>query len=151
MKWLILNPEDYDNEKWGLDDRFKDTNWDESKLNDYFSESKIEFIDFEKMLKTINWRIEKLLNKDYTIGHAYFMNLVNSDNPIQNLRYIFADKIIPLLQEYFYGTFGKIELVIGSSFFIQKEEENIAYKTTEKSPLSSLLSSSFFDPIFESC
>ena len=36
---------------------------------------------------------------------------------IDDLKDVFQDKIIPLLQEYFYGDFGKIGLVLGKNFF----------------------------------
>lgn len=73
---------------------------------------KIGKIDVVSMLATINQRINKLLDKDHEIGHAYFLDVVNEDA----LRQTFEDKVIPLLQEYFFGDFGKIGLVLGSSF-----------------------------------
>lgn len=53
------------------------------------------------MLEIINQRIECLYDREHTIGHAYFMPL--KENPtIKVLASIFENKIIPLLQEYFY-------------------------------------------------
>ncbi|MDM1139183.1 AAA family ATPase [Empedobacter sp. R132-2] len=63
------------------------------------------------LLETINKRIEKLLDKDHQIGHAYFLN--KDENTIVNS---FYKNIIPLLQEYFFGDYGKIGLVLGSGF-----------------------------------
>lgn len=71
-------------------------------------------IDLAELLKTINRRIEKLLDKDHLIGHSYFMNV----RSIPDLKEAFQNKINPLLQEYFYGDFGKIGLVIGNDFFL---------------------------------
>ena len=34
---------------------------------------------------------------------------------------MFANKILPLLQEYFYGDFGKIGLVLGKEFLIDQK------------------------------
>jgi len=76
-------------------------------------------VDLEKMLITINNRIELLLNKEYAIGHAYFMNIRNFDD----LKEVFATKIIPLLEEYFYGDYAKVGLVLGNSFVKQKTVE----------------------------
>ncbi len=73
-------------------------------------------INLKILLQTINQRIEVLLDKDHRIGHAYFMNI----NTLDDLRIIFANKIIPLLKEYFYGDWGKIGLVLGEGF-IQKK------------------------------
>jgi 5-methylcytosine-specific restriction protein B len=65
------------------------------------------------LLKKINDRIEKLLDKDHMIGHSYFMSI----NNIKDLKAVFQNKVIPLLQEYFFGDFGKIGLVLGAGFF----------------------------------
>jgi len=80
-------------------------------------------IDLEILLNRINKRIEKLLDKDHQIGHSYFMSVTN----VKELKLAFQNKIIPLLQEYFFGDYGKIGLVLGNGFFKQNEEneENI--------------------------
>jgi 5-methylcytosine-specific restriction endonuclease McrBC GTP-binding regulatory subunit McrB len=83
----------------------------------------IEGIDLFSLLSTINERIEVLVDRDHTIGHAFFIN----DITIQDLRNTFANKIIPLLQEYFYGDYSKMELVIGSAFFEKKEVSKVKF------------------------
>ncbi|MBM3455329.1 MAG: hypothetical protein FJX80_09305 [Bacteroidetes bacterium] len=83
----------------------------------------IEGIDLFSLLSTINERIEVLVDRDHTIGHAFFIN----DITIQDLRNTFANKIIPLLQEYFYGNYSKMELVIGSAFFEKKEVSKVKF------------------------
>ena len=75
------------------------------------------------LLKTINSRIEKLLNKDHAIGHSYFM-VKNDKNEAEELLNSFYKNIIPLLQEYFFGDFGKIGLVLGKGFVNKKEYVN---------------------------
>lgn len=67
-------------------------------------------------MRTINDRIEVLLNKDNLIGHSYFMSV----ETLEDLKSVFQNKIMPLLQEYFFGDYGKIGLVLGSGF-VQKE------------------------------
>ena len=84
---------------------------------------KIEGIDLFSLLTIINERIEVLVDRDHTIGHAFFIN----DTTIENLRNTFANKIIPLLQEYFYGDYSKMELVIGSAFFEKKEVSKVKF------------------------
>lgn len=79
-------------------------------------EHKCENIDLKKMLETINQRIEKLKDLDYGIGHSYFMNIENKTNPLEELKHIFQNKVIPLLQEYFYNDWEKIGLILGSEF-----------------------------------
>ena len=73
----------------------------------------VEGINIGKLLKTINDRIEALLDKDHAIGHSYFLNV---GNDLDTLKDVFFNEIIPLLQEYFYGNFGRIELVLGRGF-----------------------------------
>lgn len=65
------------------------------------------------ILETLNRRIEKLLDKDHMIGHSYFLKV----NNIKDLKAVFQNNIIPLLQEYFFGDYGKIGLIIGANFF----------------------------------
>lgn len=72
----------------------------------------IDDIDVVKLLEIINKRLEKLIDKDHRIGHSYFMNIKTKDELVLT----FKDKIIPLLEEYFFGDFGKIGLVLGNSF-----------------------------------
>ena len=87
--------------------------------------SKVEDVDLSKLLETINKRIEVLIDKDHQIGHSYFIGIENIDG----LRRTFKDKIIPLLEEYFYGDFGKIGLVLGEEFIKQtKYEEKVFAK-----------------------
>ncbi len=74
------------------------------------------------LLKTINERIELLIDKDHKIGHSYFINVLDFDD----LKQTFKDKVIPLLEEYFYGDFGKIGLVLGKAFIDEVNNENKA-------------------------
>ncbi len=82
------------------------------------SRGEIDGIKLPQMLTKINERIEKLIDKDHKIGHSYFMDVYSLDD----LKITFKDKVIPLLEEYFFGDFGKIGLVLGSSF-IEKADK----------------------------
>jgi len=99
---------------------FNEMQPDETLLNkDFFG------INLQEVLKWINLRIEKLIDKDHKIGHSYFMNL-ETEIDLQNA---FKNKIIPLLEEYFYGDFAKIGLVLGADFISKNNfEENIFKK-----------------------
>lgn len=79
----------------------------------------LEGVDLPKLLETVNRRIEVLLDSDHTIGHSYFINL----QTFKDLKKTFEHKILPLLEEYFYGDFGKIGLILGKNF-IQKKRQN---------------------------
>ncbi|WP_459887485.1 McrB family protein [Campylobacter concisus] len=80
-------------------------------------------IKLNEMLKTINERIEYLYDRDHTIGHAYFMSLKGGAD-IEELASIFKNKILPLLQEYFYDDWEKIRLVLGDNGFIKEKEKD---------------------------
>ena len=87
-------------------------------------EPKIELVDCEfentlikNLLLALNTRIEALMGKDYRIGHSYFMKSQVRD--LETLRLVFANKIIPLLKEYFYEDWEKLSLVLGRRF-VQK-------------------------------
>ena len=75
----------------------------------------ISDIALDNLLEVLNERIEVLLDRDHTIGHSYFIKLENEDK--EGLKKIFKNNIIPLLQEYFYGDYEKIGLVLGEGFF----------------------------------
>lgn len=79
-------------------------------------------VDLATLVKTINKRVELLIDKDHQIGHSYFINIDSLDS----LKTVFKDNIIPLLEEYFYGDFGKIGLVLGKAFVESTKTENKA-------------------------
>ncbi|MEM9822683.1 MAG: AAA family ATPase [Bacteroidota bacterium] len=85
-------------------------------------------VDLSRMLGVINQRIELLLDKDYCIGHSYFMGLQS----LADLQKVFAIEIIPLLQEYFFGNYSKIGLVLGKEFIVmQRKGQPIDFATFE--------------------
>lgn len=84
---------------------------------------KLGDIDLVKILNIINNRIEKLIDKDHKIGHSYFLNISSKQDLIDTFR----DKVIPLLEEYFFGDFGKISLVLGSSFISKESADGVTF------------------------
>lgn len=84
-------------------------------------------IDVRQMLMRINERIEVLYDRDHCIGHAYFTLLKkeqNEDNLFDMLAGIFRNRIIPLLEEYFFEDWRKIRLVLGDN---QKSDVNAQF------------------------
>ena len=69
-------------------------------------------VNVADMLDIINERITFLYDREHTIGHAFFMPLVSNPS-VETLAMIFEKSIIPLLQEYFYEDYAKIQLVLG--------------------------------------
>ena len=83
-------------------------------LNDVIVQKDGKSLNVESMLNVINQRIEFLFDREHTIGHAFFMKL--EENPsIETLASIFQKSVIPLLQEYFYEDYQKIQLVLGDN------------------------------------
>ena len=88
----------------------------------------IDGVNIRKLLKNINERIEYLYDREHTIGHAYFKECLKANCDINTLREIFKNKIIPLLQEYFYDDYEKIALILGDDKLKYNEKECFVIK-----------------------
>ena len=66
-------------------------------------------VNLSKLLAVINNRIEILYDREHMIGHAYFISVKSIDDLAQ----CFINKVIPLLQEYFFDDYEKICWVLG--------------------------------------
>lgn len=72
-------------------------------------------IDITKLLERINARIEALYDRDHVIGHAYFIGLkdiVEDAERFAALGQVFRNRILPLLEEYFFEDWHKIRMVL---------------------------------------
>ena len=76
--------------------------------------------------KKINERIVVLKGREYQIGHSYFMKGSDDDYEYTDdmMKDIFLYKVIPLLQEYFFGDYEKIQWVLGEGFIEEKKINN---------------------------
>lgn len=101
LKWLENTPDEF-----------------EKKFKEAVIES--EGIRLDKLLEKINKRLAILLDRDHQIGHAFFMNVVS----LEDLKLVFEQKVLPLLQEYFYGDISKIALVLGDGFLNEVMSKN---------------------------
>jgi 5-methylcytosine-specific restriction protein B len=72
----------------------------------------VDGIDLKAVLETINDRIEYLIDREHRIGHAFFMGCASSAAISLAMR----DKVIPLLQEYFFDDWSRIHSVVGGGF-----------------------------------
>ncbi|MFW1859935.1 McrB family protein [Acinetobacter defluvii] len=80
----------------------------------------VEGVEIDRLLDILNQRIEILLDRDHCIGHAYFMPL--KDKPeLSVLKDIFLQKIIPLLQEYFFDDWEHIHAVLNENEMLKKK------------------------------
>lgn len=112
---LLGVSEQWDSEKVDIWDKM--TKAENKNLDDYFSKLPISGINLETLLEKINERIEVLLNRDHKIGHSYFIDV----NSVDDLRLVFKNNIVPLLQEYFYGDYEKIGWILGEGFFVERK------------------------------
>lgn len=69
---------------------------------------------FRKKFETLNKKISILLDRDHQIGHSYFINIKEDD-----LQRVWFDSVMPLLNEYFYGDWEKLQEILGDA-----EEKN---------------------------
>ncbi len=92
--------------------------------------SMVKGIDLLKLLQVLNQRIEILYDREHTLGHAFFMpvkELVDDGDEEQAfsaLVSVFQNKIIPLLEEYFFEDWSKIRLVLADN---QKKSQDLQF------------------------
>ncbi|MCV3457288.1 McrB family protein [Campylobacter sp. CNRCH_2016_0050h] len=82
-----------------------------------------EGVNLQELLKAINTRIEYLLDREKTIGHAFFIGI----DSLEKLKNVFQNKIIPLLQEYFYNDYALIDAVLNKNGMLEKQDINSGY------------------------
>lgn len=73
-------------------------------------ERRVDGVDLGQLLRAINKRLEFLADRDHLIGHAYFTRVAS----LEDLRVTFRMQVIPLLQEYFFDDWSRIEMVLAS-------------------------------------
>lgn len=92
--------------------------------SEYLKDKKISnsgnTIELDRLLESMNNRIEFLLDREHTVGHSYFMGVES----IEDLRKVFKNKIIPLLQEYFYDDYAKIIAVLNDNGMIKEKNKS---------------------------
>jgi 5-methylcytosine-specific restriction protein B len=98
----------------------------------------VDGINIAIMLTVMNKRITILYDREHTLGHAFFMPLKELPT-IEKLAEIFENKIIPLLQEYFFDDWDKIRRVLGDDKkkmetpFIAKDEAKNLFEFEDES------------------
>ena len=80
--------------------------------NEVGDNGRVNGLDVAALCDALNSRIELLYDREHTIGHAYFLGV----SSLVDLRDLFYTKLIPLLQEYFYGDWHKLSQVLGCPF-----------------------------------
>ena len=80
-------------------------------------------INPRKFLKNLNSAISFLYDPDHQIGHSYFMEndgAIDFSGDPQKFIDIWYDNIIPLIREYFYNDWEKLEYLLGDFIKIKK-------------------------------
>lgn len=105
----------------------------------------IDGINVKDMLESINSRIEFFYDREHTIGHAYFTKLLTKENQkLENLAEIFKNKVIPLLQEYFYDDYEKIYYILGDN---AKPEDKFRFVLEETKKVDKVFMGSGLDQV----
>ena len=123
--------------------KFEEMLPDYDLLKDIFVEDEEVRVNIGAMLKVINERIEYLYDREHTIGHAVFLELKENNN-IEKLENIFKKSVIPLLQEYFYEDYQKIQLILGDN---EKLDPSIKFILDEKIKVKSVFKGDATDVI----
>ena len=79
-----------------------------SRGDGYIEDGEGGLVSLRALLNSMNQRIRFLLNRDMTLGHAYFMKVKDFDG----LKDVVLNQVIPLLQEYFYEDWHRIQQVL---------------------------------------
>ena len=91
----------------------------------------VDGVNIQELLLKINARVEYLYDRDHTIGHSYFMEL-DENSTLADLDQVMRNKIIPLLQEYFYDDWEKILLVLNDGFIEKKPQDvNVIFENID--------------------
>jgi 5-methylcytosine-specific restriction protein B len=90
----------------------------------------LQGVSIGQLLRVMNQRIEVLLDRDHCLGHAYFMSLKAGDS-LERLELIFRNQILPLLQEYFFEDWQRIQWVlndhrkVAADRFVYQSQQNV--------------------------
>ena len=71
----------------------------------------VEDIPLRQIMNTVNKKIANKRGKDYQIGHSYFMKEKIKNE--KDLKRVWYEQIMPLLNEYFYEEDANLESIIG--------------------------------------
>ena len=101
---------------------------------DVLGEVSVKGVHLANLLRTLNERIDVLYDREHTLGHAFLMPVKliaesdSEDAAFDSLVSVFQNKIIPLLQEYFFEDWQKIRLVLGDN----QKPKDLQFVTEEK-------------------
>jgi|GEM_PF-608309 len=71
-----------------------------------------------RFVEILNERITALLGRDFQIGHSYFMP--EKIKTLNDLKDLWFENIIPLIDEYFYGNYDQLKKILGDFIYKAK-------------------------------
>jgi 5-methylcytosine-specific restriction protein B len=77
----------------------------------------VDGIDLQKLLSNMNEKISLLVDRDHRIGHSYLMGI----SDLSQLKRVWEQQIMPLLNEYFYNSWDRLEAVVGRKTFLERK------------------------------
>lgn len=100
--------------------------------------SEVKGCNLEELLSIINQRIEYLYDREHTLGHAFFIPVKLALEESEEaawlaLQNVFKNKVLPLLEEYFFEDWSKIRLVLGDN---QKQDQRLQFVQQEKQSIN---------------
>lgn len=87
----------------------------------------VDGIDVIKLFDTINSRIELLMDHNHMLGQALFMGVRTGKDLVS----VVKDKVVPLLEEYFFNDLQKVQLIFNDLDETGELRDNAIYKHEE--------------------
>lgn len=84
-------------------------------------------VDLGAVITILNRRICMLLDRDHQIGHSYFCEIKNTSD----LHFAWFNRVLPLLQEYFYNASDRLHALLGDDFLEKQNFEKLAPRLSD--------------------
>lgn len=120
---------------------------------DVLKDTVVKGIDLKRLLQTLNDRIQVLYDREHTLGHAFFIPVVQAkddeDLAFRRLKRILRNKVLPLLEEYFYNDWQKIRMVLGDNQKDNKSHLQFVREVKDQKKFADLFGQSGTDELHE--
>ncbi|MCO5114324.1 MAG: AAA family ATPase [Bdellovibrionaceae bacterium] len=109
------------------------------------SNSGIHEFDVRSIFEKLNNKISVILGTEYQVGHSYFMD--KNVGSIASFKKIWFGGVLPLLQEYLFDDWDKLEALVGS--FVKKTEvKDLENLSLPKFSFGSFIENNIADEVF---
>jgi len=104
------------------------------------SDTEVEGIPLDRLLKTLNERIVRKLDRNLQLGHAYFLEDGEPVDDAHKLASVMRDKVFPLLQDYCYDDYETLASILGERI-VDTENQSFRPQVTATGNIAELLAS----------